>query len=171
LQDKAFLLFNSADTLTKGLGIVFPPIIGLIIGLETPVDIRVAETPLGVLRTDRNNALFLLAATGLAIGVPAALAASFALGPLYGVFAGLGAGLTIGLGVTLGLTAWGKWAVFVRFWMTLTGRAPRALPGFLADAYRLGVLRQEGPFFQFRHARLQDHLAGRTMAERDNALR
>jgi hypothetical protein len=30
---------------------------------------------------------------------------------------------------------------------------------FLDDAYRRGVLRQGGAAYQFRHARLQDHLA------------
>jgi hypothetical protein len=30
---------------------------------------------------------------------------------------------------------------------------------FLDDAYRRGVLRQTGSAYQFRHARLQEHLA------------
>jgi hypothetical protein len=30
---------------------------------------------------------------------------------------------------------------------------------FLGDAHRRGVLRQAGAVYQFRHARLQDHLA------------
>ena len=33
------------------------------------------------------------------------------------------------------------------------------LDTFLADAYRRGVLRQSGAVYQFRHVRLQQHLA------------
>ncbi|MER7107167.1 hypothetical protein [Streptomyces sp. NPDC000229] len=39
------------------------------------------------------------------------------------------------------------------------GRLPWRLQAFLADAHRLGVLRQVGPVHQFRHARLQQRMA------------
>ena len=48
--------------------------------------------------------------------------------------------------------------VFARVWLPVNGRLPWALPGFLEDAYRRGVLRRSGAVYQFRHARLQDHL-------------
>jgi hypothetical protein len=74
---------------------------------------------------------------------------------------GLSYGLALGLAVSLGaasLTAWGAWMVFARVWLPVNGRLPWALPEFLEDAYRRGVLRRAGAVYQFRHARLQDHL-------------
>jgi hypothetical protein len=68
-----------------------------------------------------------------------------------------------GIGVALGYTAWGQWLVFTRSGLVLARRLPRALPSFLTDAHERGVLRQVGAIYQFRHARLQDHLADRAM--------
>ncbi|NUQ89260.1 MAG: hypothetical protein HOQ43_12450, partial [Glycomyces artemisiae] len=42
-----------------------------------------------------------------------------------------------------------------------SGLGPLRLMRFLDDAARRGVLRQSGPVYQFRHARLQAHLAER----------
>ncbi|MGG7575716.1 hypothetical protein [Streptomyces sirii] len=72
---------------------------------------------------------------------------------------GLISGLGGALGYALSLTAWGQWAVFSRIWLPLTGRLPWAVVTFLEDAYQRGVLRQAGAVYQFRHARLQGHLA------------
>ncbi|MFD7135301.1 DUF3060 domain-containing protein [Streptomyces sp. NPDC059894] len=44
--------------------------------------------------------------------------------------------------------------------LALSGRLPWALGSFLEDAHRRGVLRQAGGVHAFRHARLQDRLAG-----------
>ncbi|MFK3979327.1 hypothetical protein ACI2K4_02985 [Micromonospora sp. NPDC050397] len=84
-------------------------------------------------------------------------------GPLtFGLGAALAAGVVValggGLGVVLTLTAWGHWVVFVRIWLPLTGRLPWAVLAFLEDAHQRGVLRQAGAVYQFRHARLHDHL-------------
>ncbi|MFF4603646.1 NACHT domain-containing protein [Streptomyces sp. NPDC001339] len=46
--------------------------------------------------------------------------------------------------------------------LALRGTLPWRLQPFLADAHRLGILRQVGALYQFRHARLQYHLAVRT---------
>ncbi|MEV4943499.1 NACHT domain-containing protein [Streptomyces zaomyceticus] len=42
------------------------------------------------------------------------------------------------------------------------GELPWNLVGFLGEAHRLGFLRQTGATYQFRHARLQERLAGQT---------
>jgi hypothetical protein len=55
-------------------------------------------------------------------------------------------------------SAWIYWLVLVRGWLPLTGRLPWRVQAFLTDAYQRGVLRQTGAVYQFRHARLQDHL-------------
>ncbi|MGW6447389.1 NACHT domain-containing protein [Lentzea sp. NPDC055074] len=66
----------------------------------------------------------------------------------------------------LAMTAWTQWLVLTRLWYPLTGRLPWALPAFLADAHRRGVLHQDGPRYRFRHFALLDHLA--TTPERDH---
>ncbi|MEZ0094419.1 hypothetical protein [Streptacidiphilus sp. EB129] len=46
-----------------------------------------------------------------------------------------------------------------RLWLPLTGKLPWDTVAFLDDAYQRGVLRQTGAVYQFRHLRLQHHLA------------
>lgn len=72
----------------------------------------------------------------------------------FGVIVGFPGMLTI----VFSDSAWGWWLVLSRVWLPLTGRLPWAVMGFLEDAYERGVLRQAGAVYQFRHARLQDHL-------------
>ncbi|MEU2711936.1 helix-turn-helix domain-containing protein [Streptomyces sp. NPDC007205] len=155
------LVFGCGTGLTYGL-------LGL---LETPLDLRSAVNPRGLLNTDRRTAAaHLLVWTptfGLVVGGGATVAVTLLqglLGPLIwplaaavkvGVISGLGGAL----GYTLTLTAWGQWAVLCRVWLPLTGRLPWSLITFLEDAYQRGVLRQAGAVYQFRHARLQHHLA------------
>jgi len=57
-----------------------------------------------------------------------------------------------------------------RRWLALTGRLPLSAHAFLTDAYYRGVLRQTDAVYQFRHARLQDHLAG-AVTEPNNLAR
>jgi len=83
--------------------------------------------------------------------------------PLFGLALGFVGG---GIGYALSLTAWGQWVVFARVWLPLTGRLPVAVTAFLDDAYRRGVLRRAGAVYQFRHARLQDHLTNTFTAGR-----
>jgi hypothetical protein len=73
--------------------------------------------------------------------------------------------VTLAVGLLFGLTfygpartAWGQWLILVRVWLPLTGRLPWPVHAFLTDAYHRGVLRQTGAVYQFRHARLQEHL-------------
>ncbi|MBK0865469.1 NACHT domain-containing protein [Saccharopolyspora sp. HNM0986] len=63
--------------------------------------------------------------------------------------------------IRLALSAWGRWLLFARLWLPLTGRLPWRPKRFLEDANVLGVLRTAGAVYQFRHARLRDHLAER----------
>ena len=84
-------------------------------------------------------------------------------GPAHitGLRPGLSYGITFGLGVaavTMLPRAWGTYT-FSRTWLALRGHLPWRLTAFLADAHRRGVLRQSGGVYQFRHARLQHHLA------------
>ncbi|MFF4603464.1 NACHT domain-containing protein [Streptomyces sp. NPDC001339] len=78
----------------------------------------------------------------------------------FGVALGLLFGLSVGQQSMLS-RAWGS-SLFSRMWLALHGHQPWRLMRFLADAHRRGVLRQAGGVYQFRHARLRDHLARST---------
>jgi hypothetical protein len=118
--------------------------------LRRPVDTTVAVTPLSVHHRDRTVTIVRGLTSGLTLGLAFGLA---------GRFTGrLAVGLTVGLTVGLIGGAWGRFTL-VRGWLALHGHLPWRLLGFLEDAHRLGVLRQAGAAYQFRHALLHDHLA------------
>ncbi|MFI6764716.1 helix-turn-helix domain-containing protein [Streptomyces sp. NPDC050355] len=156
-------------------GLVFAlgagPTFGLLTLFEAPLDIRSAVNPVSLLRTNSRTVatqLLLWSPTfGLMVGLGSMAVVGLVetvTGPVvWSLTASLKLGLISGLGGALGyalsLTAWGQWAVFSRIWLPLTGRLPWAVVTFLEDAYQRGVLRQAGAVYQFRHARLQGHLA------------
>jgi hypothetical protein len=76
----------------------------------------------------------------------------------FGLVAGLAFGLVAGFAAAAAGTSWGQFTI-LRAWLAVRGRLPLRLMAFLDDAHRRGVLRQAGAAYQFRHARLQDHLA------------
>ncbi|MBB4908370.1 NACHT domain-containing protein [Actinophytocola algeriensis] len=149
--------------------IVFGLTFGLLWGLswgvlayfEAPVDISSAISPVDLLSGNRRNvavqALVFGLVTCLGYTVTVAVVHGPRLGLAYGMTYGVALGLVVGFCVA-SLTAWGTWFVFARVWLPLNGRLPWTLPAFLEDAYQRGVLRRSGAVYQFRHARLQDHL-------------
>lgn len=124
---------------------------GLAYGLETPLDIATAASPAHSLANDRRNAVRKIITAGLAAGLPIGLSGGLA----FGLSAMLAASIAAGLSTS----AWGHWLVLVRIWLPLSGHLPWHVERFLYDAHRRGVLRQTGAVYQFRHARLQHHLA------------
>jgi hypothetical protein len=157
-----------------GLGIVS----GLIAGFEAPLDTARAVSPKDTLTANRRavlmQAVVWLPVLGLVIGF-GPMALNPLLEPILGPLAwplpaavewGLVAVVGGGLSYLLSLTAWGQWLLFSRFLLPLRRRLPWAVLAFLDDAYRRGVLRQAGAAYQFRHARLQDRLARRTLNNR-----
>jgi hypothetical protein len=115
---------------------------------------------------DRQHSLSTGLVFGLAMGFAAGLTDALATArhdPLgVAIPVGLITGAVIGMvtGVAAGLTvshSWRTMVVFVQLWAkhVLPLRAMR----FLDDACRRGVLRETGPYYEFRHARLQDYLA------------
>jgi hypothetical protein len=124
-------------------------------------------TPLASWRSDRRYALVggLLFGLGLGlfVGLVGGLIAEVTAGPLpglaVGVLSALGSGLVAGLGFGLAnSTTWSSSLASAQLAMRL--RTPVRLMRFLEDARERGVLRAIGPVYQFRHARLQDRLAG-----------
>ncbi|HEY0805494.1 MAG TPA: NACHT domain-containing protein, partial [Pseudonocardiaceae bacterium] len=136
---------------------------GLTAGLEAPIDIRSAVSPTGLLRTNRATVVVQFLGWGFVLGLAHLLVIRLAHGHVdpAGFLLDLVLGPVTGLAIGTSLTAWGRWLVFARVWLPLTGRLPWSVAGFLDDGCRRGVLRQVGAVYQFRHARLQAHLTDR----------
>jgi hypothetical protein len=134
------------------VGLAFGLAFGLVAGLEGRLDLTKTVRVRDSLVADRALSLV---GKALPVGLAFGVAAWLAFGPAFGI----AAGLTFPLSVGLATTAWGQW-LFTRSWLALTGRLPVSLMHFLDDAHRRGALRQVGAVYQFRHARLQDYLAG-----------
>lgn len=139
--------------------------------LEAPQDVTSAADPLTVLTSNRAAVVRQAVLLAPVIAVSTALGGSLIavlLRPLVGdlrwaltdgLFVGAISGIAGALCYALAGTAWGQWTALVRFWLPLTGRLPWDTAAFLDDAYQRGVLRQTGAVYQFRHIRLQHHLA------------
>jgi uncharacterized membrane protein (UPF0136 family) len=104
---------------------------------------------------------------GLLGGVVAGLLVGLLLGLASGAGGALAQGLiclAVGLsaGLMFGLAHSETWAVSFAFaQLARRQHTPVRLMRFLEDARERQVLRTVGPIYQFRHARLQDRLAGR----------
>lgn len=147
---------------------------GLTVGLNrwasTAVTNAEPQTPRVTLRRDLELASVRSLAFGLllgpAFGVAGAVAKGFA-----GLMAAVDAGIVFGIAggvvfvLTFGSTGAGPLYLVAVAVLRVRGRVPGRLMRFLDDAHRLGLLREAGPVFQFRHARLQDRLAQRAEAE------
>jgi NACHT domain len=137
-------------------------------GIGVPGDLARATSPRTLLARDRQVALRLTLAGGLAYGLAAGLAFLYVgwillgitFGFAVGLMTGAAAGLVFGLGQSIGQTAW-PWYMLTRGRLALHHRLPWPLMNFLADAHQRGVLRQAGAVYQFRHIELQHRLANR----------
>ncbi|MBT2674618.1 NACHT domain-containing protein [Streptomyces sp. ISL-14] len=158
-----FLLVDALKAgLTSGVwyGAVAGLVFGLAVALAEPIPIDSAASPSHQLKTNRRTVVHQLLLSGLAFGLLGWIGygtqGRFLDWMVFTLVGGLGSGLAYGLS----LTAWGHWVALARIWLPLTGRLPWAVNAFLEDAHHRGVLRQSGTVYQFRHARLQNHLAG-----------
>src|SRR6185437_2681278 len=103
---------------------------------------------------------------GLAFGLAFGCLIVFTDGPAIGLTAGLTVGLAVGvtLGPAAGFLYSMTWAASLAFaQLAARERTPLRLVRFLEDARDRNVLRTVGPVDQFRHARLQDRLAGQDL--------
>ena len=150
-----------------GYGVAIGLLVALI-GLERrPSDLAVAS-PKALLTRDRRATLNTWPPIVLVIGVSAGIVAGFT-GALVGLGPGVGHGLLAAVAAALGTMvfiapvstfnqpSWLNW-LLARNWLALRRRLPWRLMKFLADAHSLGLLRQAGPVYQFRHIELQRRL-------------
>ena len=177
-----YLAMGSASTLTMWVlfhspyamlvvAVVFV-IFGLIdsinVWLDVPTDITLALSP----RSTRKDERFASVARSLTISLTLA-AVTLALfwiasAPLDGIVPALVVGVGYGLAdrlMGLATSVWGRYLI-AKTWAAIRGDVPWRLMLFLDDAHRRGLLRQAGAYYQFRHARLQQHLAQAPAGER-----
>jgi hypothetical protein len=142
--------YGLASGLAGGLSI------GLAAMLEGAPQATEAVSPNAVLRQDRRSAMVVLLAAGVGIG--------FVFGLGFPLWTALGIGFSTGLGFAVMVTMLrSPWLAYTlaRSWLAMRGELPWSLMSFLDDAHNLGVLRQVGTVYQFRHIDLQDRLAGK----------
>jgi hypothetical protein len=114
------------------------------------------STPLTTLRGDRRLFFFRFVITGLALDA----VFGFVAGPgILGVALGVTLGIIGGLMAAVMFPYGGAWPSYVVARAWLLRFAPWRFMRLMDDAHRLGILRQVGAVYQFRHPVLQDHLA------------
>ncbi|MET8732479.1 helix-turn-helix domain-containing protein [Streptomyces parvus] len=173
LSDAELIKDAFVNMLVFGLlfGLSSALVFGILAVLEAPLDIAAAATPTRLLSVNRTTATQQLLVLAPMITLTIALTGYVVtnlpqepLGPLpwplqsaflIGTIGGLGGSASY----TLAFTAWGRWVSLSRVWLPLTGKLPWHTVAFLEDAHHRGVLRQAGAVYQFRHIRLQQHLA------------
>lgn len=143
--------------------------IGLVSGLVSeirdaisiPADLTRVVSPSSGWRADRHAAIAQGIVAALAGGLTIALVHFLSVFPQFSMRFVLAEGLVNGLlfgFAGAGLTAWARFTL-ARLCLRTQDNVPWSLISFLEDAYGRGLLRRVGPAYQFRHARLQDHLA------------
>jgi hypothetical protein len=142
--------------------VVFGLIDSINVWLDVPADVTRALSP----RSTRRDEQFASVARCLTVAVTLAgwtlalyaVAAAFTDGIVPAIVVGVGYGLADRL-MGIATSVWGRY-IITRTWAALWGHVPWRFMLFLDDAHRRGLLRRAGAVHQFRHARLQQHLAG-----------
>jgi len=116
-------------------------------------------TPLGSWQGDRRRMITSGLVSGLALAVWSGAGSILGSGPVSSLGSGLVSGLASGLVFGIAFSAvWPATLAFVQLWWA--GQGPIRMMRFLEDARDREVLRAVGAVYQFRHAALQDVLAG-----------
>jgi hypothetical protein len=141
---------------------------GLAISLAnafTDPDSTSSPSPATSWHNDRRHAMAIGVVVGVVIGVVTGVAVgalATSKGDITGLQYGLGCGIVFGLmgGLVGGIGISHAWPTrLAAAQLAMRWRTPLKLMDFLDDARKRNVLRTVGPVYQFRHARLQDHLA------------
>jgi hypothetical protein len=141
---------NGQPTLSGlGAGVIFAMAAWVFVGLFQPSQDRLVVNPRLLLKRDRAGSLIVAVTAGIAFAVVFGVA----LGPLIGAVAFVALTMTVSLTVSM-------WAAFnvSRVWLACTGMLPMQIMAFLDEAYRRGILRQNGGSYQFRHIELKEAL-------------
>ncbi|GDY29504.1 hypothetical protein GTS_11370 [Gandjariella thermophila] len=147
-------MFGTTAALVFGLGVAATT--ALRYALSSSTELTRAATPLAVFARDR--AVVAMTSVVCGVGAGAVCALLFGSTTPHVVWSGFLAGLLAGFVLSVVSHGWWRFVV-ARAWLALRGRLPWRLMAFLADAHRLGLLRQSGTRYEFAHARMQDRLA------------
>jgi NACHT domain len=143
-------------------GLIAGPVAGVVfmigswvwIGAYESADSEMAVDPQSLLSDDRRGCLVVGITAGVAFGVIFGLALGLKVGAL--------AVVSLSIAVSLVVSLWGTFMV-ARLWLAARCGLPLNIMSFLLEAHARGVLRQNGPHYQFRHRLLQERLAGKPM--------
>ena len=167
--DPGLLALVVAEAIVLALltGAVLGGLAAVILQMVTRLNERVAaavvDTPMSTFSRDRQGSLavgiIFLVACGLLGGC-----FTFALthDPLVIALVSAGCGVGGALTSTGSFFAWAQFAPF-HLYFVCRRELPWRLMVFLGDAAELGILRQAGAYFQFRHAEVQERLRGGSM--------
>ncbi|NLU75614.1 NACHT domain-containing protein [Streptomyces sp. HNM0575] len=136
------------------LAIVLPGLLMLVLGV--PADPDRAFGPGELLDEQRRSTLLTLSLVSPALGAVGAVAATGR--GTETVVATWVVGSVAAAGTILLLSPWSHW-LLTRSVLAAVGALPWRLTAFLAEAHRVGVLRQAAGTWQFRHGLLQERLA------------
>jgi len=125
--------------------------------LRIPLDVSGSLSPAKALRLSQQADVIETTSRRLIVAAVVWLWAGPQIAVAYGIYAAL---VTVLSGSVLG-GATGAAPVYAdaRNCLAATRRMPWRMMPFLADAHKRGVLRQVGAVYEFRHIRLQEHLA------------
>lgn len=139
------------------LSLLFILTSGLLKWAQSPVSNDRPSSPRSTLRADFQIMGFRI----LVVGLPVVCLIVVTFAHSDGVVGALAVGTSLGLsfGLMAGLGSPGDVYLLIKTRLWFKGQLPWRLMSFLEDAHRLGLLRQVGPVYQFRHADLQDRLA------------
>ncbi|MEO6086884.1 MAG: NACHT domain-containing protein [Umezawaea sp.] len=144
------VLFDDTDRVVPGVAAF--ALAGLsAVGFLEPNTAPVND-PASQLRTDRSAAVYMAITTLLVVLVMSLLFLDMTW------WAAAGTAACLSVAAVLVFQAWGRFGL-ARAYLAVSGKLPWRLMAFLREAHRRGVLRQAGPVYQFRHARLRDQLA------------
>jgi type II secretory pathway predicted ATPase ExeA len=143
-------------------GLVFLIGAWVFIGAYDKAETKLAVNPHSLLKQDREGCMVVGLTAGAVFGV------------LYGLALGLEVGgiaiLALTIVVTLTVSLWGTF-MLARLWLAARCGLPLQVMSFLHEAHERGVLRQNGPHYQFRHAMLHERLAGHPIVVSSPAAR
>jgi hypothetical protein len=148
--------------------VVFGLIDSVNVWLDVPADVTRALSPQSTCRDERFAAIARSLTIALTLaGVTLTLygvAGAITDGIVPAIVAGVAYGAADRL-MGIATSVWGRY-VIAKTWAALWGDVPWRFMLFLDDAHRRGLLRRAGAAHQFRHTRLQQHLAGSSDGDR-----
>jgi hypothetical protein len=148
-----FLIGAFATLFSLAAVILVPSVIIMMIAIRVRPQSAAIATPQSSLASERRVIIVVIAYfffTGWAFGLLGSKPEDIITGTILGSFCGFMGGL-------LSKTLWLRFTV-ARLWSAARKHTPLRIMLFLHDAHRRGILRRIGPVYQFRHARLLEHL-------------